>query len=156
MKNLRNYLMFFLLLSLSTTYSQTKEETKDWVKSKLEINLYNSLNNNSVDKVEVDECFCTIYYTSKTNMGILKNIMKISTEIKQVSANSWIVPISNNIQGVIFKEKRKRNIIVTKYFDKENTFPLFVREGESNLNLRLTKAIKHLSTFCQNGKNEAF
>lgn len=57
---------------------------------------------------------------------------------------------------VVFQEKRKKNVLVSKYFDKENTFPLFVKEGENNLSTRLTKAIRHLSTFCQTGKNEVF
>lgn len=85
------------MLSVILSNSQTKEETKVWIKSKLQVNLYNSLNDNSVDNVEVDECYCTIYYTSKTNMGVLKNVMKIPTQIKYVNANSWIVPLTNNI-----------------------------------------------------------
>jgi hypothetical protein len=121
----------------------------------LEQNLYNGLNKNFTDKIELNECFCTVYYTSKTNMGELKNIVKFSTNIKYVAKNSWIVPMSNNIEHYVYKQKRKKTVPVSRTYDKDNTFPLYVRESEKDLSNRLLKAFKHLSSFCKT-KKEAF
>lgn len=150
---------FFILLTLISGFhyskAQTKEETIDWIKSKLEKNLYNGLNKNFTDKIELNECFCTIYYTSKTNMGELKNIVKFSTNIKSIVTNSWIVPSTNNIEHFVYKQKKKKIVPISRSYDKENTFPLYVKEGEENLSVRLFKAFRHLNQFCAS-KEEAF
>lgn len=153
MKRIFNSLIFIFIFQNS--YTQTKQETIDWIKSKLESNLYNSLNKNYTDKIEINECFCTIFYTSKTNMGELKNIVKISTNIKSISENSWIIPSTNNIEHFVYKEKKKKIVTISKTFNKENTFPLYLKEGEENLSVRLLKAFKHLNQFCLS-KNETF
>lgn len=149
----KKLLITFLLFSITYSNAQSKEETITWIKSKLESNLYNSLNKNFTDKIELDECYCTIYYTSKTNMGELKNIVKIPTEI--ISINEWLVPQQNNIEHYVYKEKKKKNVLVSKYYNKENSFPLYIREGEKDLSIRLLKAFKHLNSFCSN-KKETF
>jgi hypothetical protein len=150
MKNLTTIL---LLLFINYSYSQTKSETIDWIKSKLEIYSYNSLNKNSMDKIELDECYCTFYYTSHTNMGELKNIVKIPTNIVRI--NEWLVPSKSNVEHYVYKQKRKKIKPVSRYYNKENSFPIYIREGESDLSKRLLKAFKHLNTFCET-KNEAF
>ena len=148
-------LLIFTILLLSFNYSnsQTKIETIDWIKSKLEIYLYNSLNKNSVDKVEVNECYCTIYYTSYTNMGELKNIMKIPTNI--INIYEWLIPSNNNIEHYVYQQKRKKLIPVSRLYNKENTFPIYIREGENDLKNRLLKAFNHLNKFCST-KKETF
>lgn len=150
---MKNLITILLLLFLNYSYSQTKTETIDWLKSKLELYSYNSLNKNSMDKIELDECYCTFYYTSHTNMGELKNIVKVPTNIVRI--NEWLVPLKSNIEHYVYKQKRKKIVPVSHYYNKENTFPLYIREGELDLSTRLLKAFKHLSTFCKT-KSEAF
>jgi hypothetical protein len=150
---MKNLITILLLLFLNSSYSQTKSETIDWIKSKLELYSYNSLNKNSMDKIELDECYCTFYYTSHTNMGELKNIVKIPTNIVRI--NEWLVPSKSNVEHFVYKQKRKKIKPVSRYYNKENSFPIYIREGESDLSNRLLKAFKHLKTFCKT-KNEAF
>lgn len=150
---MKNLITILLLLFLNYSYSQTKSETIDWIKSKLELYSYNSLNKNSMDKIELDECYCTFYYTSHTNMGELKNIVKIPTNIVRI--NEWLVPSKSNVEHYVYKQKRKKIKPVSRYYNKENSFPIYIREGESDLSNRLLKAFKHLNTFCKT-KNEAF
>jgi hypothetical protein len=147
------FILTFLLLNLTHSKAQSKEETISWIKSKLESHLYNSLNKNFTDKIELDECYCTIYYTSKTNMGELKNIVKIPTNI--ISIDEWLVPQHNNIEHYVYKQKKKKTELISKYYNKENSFPLYIREGETDLSSRLLKAFKHLNSFCSN-KKETF
>lgn len=151
---IKKFLLLVLLSLFTNMFSQTNEETKIWIKSKLETYLYNSLNKNSVDKVELDDCHCTIYYTSSTNMGELKNVVKFPTSVKNI--NEWIVPYAKNVEHIVYKEKRNKNELVNHIFNKENTFPLYIREGEENLSFRLLKAFKHLNTFCIKSGKETF
>ena len=135
-----------LILSLNFSYSQTKEETIDWIKSKLNIYSYNSLNKNSIDNLEINECYITIYYTSITNMGELKNIMKIPTDANKIF--EWIEVPNRNVEIQVFKKKGKKMIPVSRIYNAENSFPIYIREGENNLKQRLLTAIRHLNEFC--------
>lgn len=151
---MRKLILSILILGcFNYTYSQTKSETIDWIKSKLELYSYNSLNKNSMDRVEVNECYCTFYYTSHTNMGELKNIVKIPTNIVRI--NEWLVPTKSNVEHSVYRQKRKKIVPVSQYYNKENSFPIYIREGESDISNRLVKGFKHLRTFCKT-KNEVF
>lgn len=52
-------------------------------------------------------------------------------------------------------KKEKKTVPVSQYYNKENSFPIYIREGESDISNRLVKAFKHLRTFCKT-KNEVF
>ncbi len=135
-----------LLLFSVTSFAQTKEETIAWIKEKLE----KHGGNEYYSYINVKVSPCSISFTgkfSKDGDTIYQKSFNPST------AKSWEVS-SSSISGI----GADAAIIRTVFSDGDlnTTSALDIRNGESDIHERMIKALLHLATFCEEGKNEAF
>ena len=134
----------FLLLFSISSFAQTKEQTIASIKEKLEKHggdeYYSYIN------VKVSPCH--ISFTKKHSKGF-----EILTSFNPSTAKSWKVS-SDSKPLIIADAKIIRR--VNRDGEISNISYLEIRNGESDIHERMIKALLHLATFCEEGKNEAF
>jgi len=121
--------------------AQTKEETIAWIKEKLE--KYGGWNEiiSTATFINVNVSPCKISFT-QTN----SKVEETRKSFNPSHAKSWSI-YGNAITA-------DANIIDLGDGRAVNNF--FLKNGESNIHERMTKALLHLATFCEETKNEAF
>ena len=163
MKALKTILIAFLLLQTAVSFGQTKEETIAWIKEKL---LNNTLlhsprysvkgGHNKFSLQSVDECTIVYRYERYFEDGRPSVVLEEQLPIAKIKIDSYI---SSN--GKVFllatstneEVIRGRNLTEgTNYLKKSSNIEV---PNTDNLHERLTKALNHLATFCQN-KRETF
>lgn len=152
MNTLKTIITTTILLFLTSTQEvqgQTKEETIAWIKEKLE--KYGGFIDNSLESyysdVQVNPCMISFMEKYNYTDG------SVPSRFNPSSVKSWVV---DGDRGYI---KADANVI-SKIFSDDNKASmqsgLFLRNGESEIHERMIKALLHLATFCDEGKNEAF
>lgn len=138
----------FLLLFSISSFAQTKEETISWIKEKLEKHGGWSRTNSTYTYTNVKVSPCHISFTVKGPNG-----SESLTSFNPSTAKSWKVR-SDSLSGI----EADADIIRRVYSDGDiyNISALAIRNGESDIHERMIKALLHLATFCEEGKNEAF
>ncbi len=163
MKRLSLFITAFLLLQTAVSFGQTKEETIAWIKEKL---LNNTLlhsprysvkgGHNKFSLQSVDECTIVYRYERYFEDGRPSVVLEEQLPIAKIKIDSYI---SSN--GKVFllatstneEVIRGRNLTEgTNYLKKSSNIEV---PNTDNLHERLTKALNHLATFCQN-KRETF
>ncbi|HUH25494.1 MAG TPA: hypothetical protein VLY87_02615 [Flavobacterium sp.] len=138
----------FLLLFSISSFAQTEVETISWIKEKLEKHGGWSGPNFNSTYTNVKVSPCHISFTDKYSDGSEK-----LHSFNPSTAKSWKV-IRDSTPGI----EADAEIIRQVYSDGGiyNISVLFIRNGESDIHERMIKALLHLATFCEEGKNEAF
>lgn len=132
----------FILFSISS-FAQTKEQTIAWIKEKLE--KHGGSENYSYINVKVSPCH--ISFTEKFSSG-----SEFPCSFNPSTAKSW--KVNSGDPGITADAEIIRS--VNSDGDIYNTSNLYIRYGESDIHERMIKALLHLATFCEEGKNEAF
>lgn len=128
---------FFFVGISHTAQAQTKEETEAWIIEKLK--RWNHINT----KVEFTSCALIIEHVDPRS-----NKINAATGIDLRIGATWSV----DENGVIANAD-----VVDRAGEGEGRYrSLSLTEAEPNLRERMAKALNHLTTFCNQGKNEAF
>lgn len=126
------------LAGTQTAQAQTKEETIAWIKEKLE--KYGAYYPKDFF-TDVKVSPCKVSWTKVHSDG-----SSGSYSFNPSMAKTWKV---DDDGGIYADASIIRN-------DKYNTWTFYIKPGESDIHERMIKALLHLATFCDEGKNEAF
>ena len=163
MKSLKTILIVFLLLQTAVSFGQTKEETIAWIKDKL---INNTLlvspdyavkgGHNKFSLQSVDECTIVYRYERYFEDGRPSVVLEEQLPIAKIKIDSYI---SSNGKVFLLASSTNEEVIRgrnltegTNYLKKSSNIEV---PNTDNLHERLTKALNHLATFCQN-KRETF
>ncbi|TDX83321.1 hypothetical protein [Epilithonimonas xixisoli] len=143
-------LLAFLGFSMETK-AQTKEETIAWLKEKL--NKYLEGTNSRVSNlkvIKIDECTISLEYDFHHLDWDGKTyhiIVEMPTNVKGVSNDGRFL-----YSGEYSKEMGLGGLTIYR----NNSEVIRISNREDNILKRTEKALKHLETFCNKGKNETF
>jgi hypothetical protein len=163
MKRLSLFITAFLLLQTAVSYGQTKSETIEWIKDKLLNNtLLHSPNysvkggRNKFSLQSVDECTIVYRYERYFEDGRQSEVYEEQLPIAKIKIDSYL---SSNGKVFLLASSTNEEVIRgrnltegTNYLKKSSNIEV---PNTDNLHERLTKALNHLATFCQN-KRETF
>ena len=154
MKLLKTIFLFLAMMYAGNSYAQTKEETISWLKEKLTKNIEISSIRGKVESIKVlaiDECSITVIY----NLYVYDGTRRTS-DYEQITEE---IP-TNHIEKGIGGFKYPADLVIKKNLTK-NTEVRYSETGfkigykEVDIENRILKALKHLSTFCEK-KKETF
>ena len=154
MKVLKTLFLFLAMMYAGNSYAQTKEETISWLKEKLTKNIEISSIRGKVESIKVlaiDECSITVIY----NLYVYDGTRRTS-DYEQITEE---IP-TNHIEKGIRGFKYPADLVIKKNLTK-NTEVRYSETGfkigykEVDIENRILKALKHLSTFCEK-KKETF
>lgn len=138
-------IVLFALTSTQQAQAQTKEETIAWIKEKLEKHGGSTRYNSYFTNVTVSPCMISCTHISSDYSD------KISF-FNPIMAKSWSV---NEDKTYI-----KADAQIIRYVQSNGSVDQYpdiaLKNGESDIHERMIKALLHLATFCDEGKNEAF
>jgi len=150
MKTTKTIITALLLLFSISSFAQTKEETIAWIKEKLE--KYGGGEDTSFINVQVSPC--SISFT-QTDDGVGAYYYSFNPSlVKQWNLLSSAV-VERKLVGII----AMADVIRVKSDESKEEYwssLIRIRNGESDIHERMIKALLHLATFCEEGKNEAF
>lgn len=140
------FLAVFFKAGMQNTQAQTEVETISWIKEKLEKHGGWDTTNSYTTYTNVKVSPCHISFTQKHSKG-----SEALYSFNPSTAKSW--KVSSGDPGITADAE----IIRSVYSDGNyNSSKLYIRYGESDIHERMIKALLHLATFCEEGKNEAF
>jgi hypothetical protein len=148
-KKLRGILLIAAFCLLNTvSYGQTKAETISWLNEKLTACLLPDTYQGKVELVSINECEFVIKYIKETVNGTKQYV-------------TYTIP-TNNV-GIDEDNYFRSDLSIIKIYDSSRqdshygrwVSEIKVRECETDIYLRIEKALVHLATFCPK-KKEAF
>lgn len=139
----------FTLAGTQTTHAQAKEETIAWIKKKLEQYRKN-------DKTKAGNITVTPCRISWEEIWYKENTRRYNTVLSfnPAAAGMWMYKMDEDGNIIIISEARiieDDSPSGKDYYYSE----FYIRNGEKDLGVNMTKALNHLATFCEK-KKEAF
>lgn len=148
MKTIKTIITALLLLFSVTSFAQTKEETIAWIKEKLEKHGGRKSFNHTGNYYNVQVSPCSISFVIKWDWGGEYNLV-----FNPSTAKSWEV---TDDKEYIYADAEIIHSVYKKTGERGTSKYLEIKNGEADIHERMIKALLHLATFCEEGKNEAF
>ena len=154
MKSLKTLLLLLAVMYAGDIFGQTKEETIAWLKEKLNNNLHNYSGGKEMQSIKllaIDECSITVIY----NLYVYDGTRRTS-DYEQITEEIPTNHIEKGIRGFKYKEENVIKKNLTKNPEVSDFVTGFkIGYKEVDIENRILKALKHLSTFCEK-KKETF